>query len=93
MLLTRLSLSTGDEITPRISQPIAANGGSVQQSLLQLLKLNATIKANPPPRRERVCTSALIQLLIASHILDVRRARNTKSTGKPAIAAHSTYEL
>src|ERR1700730_14630194 len=91
--LIRLFASNGDEITPRIIQPIAANGGSVHPLIEKLLRLNATIAAIPPQSRGRVTLSNRTQLRIACNRPYDKRAMNIIRTGRPAIAPSSIYEL
>src|SRR2546430_17716590 len=88
-----LFASKGEEITPRINHPTAANGGSVQALMLKLLTLKAMMAAMPAPSRERDRTSATLQLRQAHHKASESRATNTMRTGRPPIAPNSRYEL
>src|SRR5205085_7004598 len=85
--------SRGDDIAPKITQPIAARGESVQALMLILLTLRAMMAAIPPPSKKRVPASTFLQFLQACHKATSSRARNTMRTGRPAIAPNSRYEL
>src|SRR5579885_116296 len=82
-------LRRGDAIVPRISQPVAASGGSVQPLILKLFTLKATTAAIPPAIKDLPRLSATNQLHKADHNPKPSRAMKTSSTGIPAIAASS----
>src|SRR2546427_367795 len=94
--MLRLSASKGEEMIPRIIQPIAARGGIVHPSMLQLLTLSTMMAAMPAPKSDRVFGFASIQLRTAALRANITRAnwrrerirpRNTAKARTPTDAA------